>query len=88
MRNQSSVTSPDVALARVLDSLEQELIAASDEDILEAARDLGMNLTMKGSAAFAGLNYPATARFNDFFDPEMLKQIRAHMERIGRSRSR
>jgi hypothetical protein len=68
--------------------LEQELIEASDEDILEAARDLGMNPMMKGSAAFAGLNYSATTRFNDFFDPETLKQIRAQMERTGKSRSR
>src|SRR5258708_930774 len=78
----------ELALGRVLDSLEQELIEASDEDILEAARDLGMNPMMKGSAAFVGLNYPATARVSDFFDPEMLKQIRAQMERIERSRSR
>jgi hypothetical protein len=47
-----------------------------------------MNPMMKGSAAFASFNYPATARFRDFFDPEMLKQIRAEMERIGKSTSR
>jgi len=68
--------------------LEQELIEASDEDILEAARDLGMNPMMKGSAAFAGLNYSATTRYRDFFDTEMSEQIRAQMERIERSKSR
>jgi hypothetical protein len=86
MRNQ--VTTSETALARVLDSLEQELIEASDEDVLGAARDLGMNPMMKGSAAFAGLNYPATTRFSDFFDPETQKLIRAEMQRIGKSTPR
>jgi len=37
---------------RLLAALEQELIAATDEEILEAAHDLGMNPAMRGSAAF------------------------------------
>lgn len=40
---------------RLLAALEQELIAATDEEILEAASDLGMNPAMKGSAAFFGV---------------------------------
>ena len=40
---------------RLLAALEQELIAATDEEILEAARDLGMNPAMRGSAAFFGV---------------------------------
>jgi len=55
-------------LARILEALELELIDASDEEILEAAKDLGMDPTMKGSAAFLGLKYPATWRAEDFFE--------------------
>lgn len=40
---------------RLLVALERELIEATDEEILEAARDLGMNPAMKGSAAFFGV---------------------------------
>jgi hypothetical protein len=47
---------PEAALTRILNALEQELLAASDEDILAAARDLGMNPAMKGSAAFWGVS--------------------------------
>ena len=87
MRKQSAaLRSPAAALARVLDALEQELIDASNEEILEAAKDLGMNPLMKGSAAFMGLNYPGSARFTDFFDSEMLKQIRAEMLRVAGER--
>lgn len=40
---------------RLLAALERELIEATDKEILEAARDLGMNPAMKGSAAFFGV---------------------------------
>ncbi|HEX5207623.1 MAG TPA: hypothetical protein VFW10_07475 [Steroidobacteraceae bacterium] len=40
---------------RLLIALERDLIEASDEEILEAARDLRMNPEMRGSAAFIGL---------------------------------
>ncbi len=40
---------------RLLAALERELIEATDEEILEAAKDLGMNPEMKGSAAFFGI---------------------------------
>lgn len=42
-------------LEHLLAALERELIEATDEEILEAARDLGMNPAMKGSAAFFGI---------------------------------
>jgi hypothetical protein len=42
-------------LEGLLEALEQELIEATDEEILAAAGDLGMNPTMKGSAAFFGV---------------------------------
>jgi hypothetical protein len=42
-------------LEQLLAALERELIEATDEEILEAASDLGMNPAMRGSAAFFGV---------------------------------
>lgn len=49
---------PDVSLEQVLAALERELIDASDEEVLAAAAELGMNPSMKGSAAFLGVKSP------------------------------
>ncbi len=46
---------PDVGLERLIHGLEQELLAAPDEEFVAGARDLGMNPEMKGSAAFIGV---------------------------------
>ena len=46
---------PDVGLERLIHGLEQELLAAPDEEFVAGARDLGMNPDMKGSAAFIGV---------------------------------
>ncbi|MGH8288253.1 MAG: hypothetical protein ACREV7_04385 [Steroidobacteraceae bacterium] len=64
------------ALARILDAFAQELIDASDEEVLEAAKDLGMDPDMKWSAAFAGVIYPSSGhlQLSDFFDLEELKK--------------
>lgn len=40
---------------RLLAALQRELIEATDEEVLEAAGDLGMSPMMKGSAAFFGV---------------------------------
>jgi hypothetical protein len=48
---------PVLALERILVALERELLEATDEEILDAAKDLGMNPAMRGSAAFFGLKY-------------------------------
>jgi hypothetical protein len=74
MRTKLTLTTPAAALGRILDQLDRELIEASDEDILEAARDLGMNPMMKGSAAFLGLTF---LRFAEFFDSDALKSLLA-----------
>lgn len=61
-------------LERILESLEQELIDSSDEEILEAARELKMNPEMKGSALYLGLKYTTPTRLSDVFavdTPEM-----------------
>jgi hypothetical protein len=68
---------------------QQELIDASDEEIMAAAADLGMNPAMKGSAAFAGLKYPANPRFSDFFyDIDAWHGAQTEEERIARETRR
>ena len=49
------IVRPDVGLERLIHGLEQELLAAPDEEFVAGARDLGMNPDMKGSAAFIGV---------------------------------
>jgi hypothetical protein len=46
---------PERGLERLLVALERDLLDATDEEILAAARELGMNPAMKGSAAFIGV---------------------------------
>ena len=46
---------PDSALERLLVALEDELLQATDEEVLAAAHELGMNPAMKGSAALFGV---------------------------------
>jgi hypothetical protein len=75
MRTKLTPATSTAALGRMLDQLDRELIEASDEEILEAARDLGMNPMMKGSAAFIGLRVPAMAQFADFFDSDALRSV-------------
>jgi hypothetical protein len=48
-------TRPELALERILVALERELINTADEEVLAAAKELGMNPAMKGSAAFFGV---------------------------------
>jgi hypothetical protein len=67
MRASVKVTSPERALARILQALERELIEASGEEILAAAKDLGMDPRTRGSAAFFGLKYPSKWVLSDFF---------------------
>ena len=82
MRKHLAVSTPEATLGRVLDAFEEELLQASDEEILEAARDLGMNPMMKGSAAFLGLHTPDPAKITDFFDPATASAIRAELKRL------
>jgi hypothetical protein len=46
---------PDSTLERLLLALEDELLQATDEEVLTAAHELGMNPAMKGSAALSGV---------------------------------
>jgi hypothetical protein len=72
MRTKLTLTTPAAALGRILDQLDRDLIEASDEDVMEAARDLGMNPMMKGSAAFLGLQCFSLA---EFFDSDALRGL-------------
>jgi hypothetical protein len=83
MRTKVKGASPQVALTRILEGLGQELIDAPDEEIIAAAKDLGMDPKMRGSAAFAGLKYPARPQLSDFFELEVCRKIQAAPERIG-----
>jgi hypothetical protein len=46
---------PELALERILIALERDVMEVTDEELLMAARELGMNPAMKGSAAFFGV---------------------------------
>lgn len=80
MHTKVRVMSPEVVLARVLDTLEQELIDASDEEIMEAAKGLGMNPEMKGSGAFIGVKYPVKPQLSDFFEFEACRNAQIAAE--------
>jgi hypothetical protein len=75
MRTEVKRVFPQEALERVLAGLERELIEATEEEILEAAHDLGMKPEMKGSAAFLGLRFSAVPRAEDFFNTEVLRRL-------------
>ena len=83
MRTRLKVTSPDTALTRILLALERELLDASEEEIIAAAKDLGMNPEMKGSAAFAGLKYPAKPQISDFFEFEVCRNAQLDVDRAA-----
>jgi formamidopyrimidine-DNA glycosylase len=81
MRTKVKAASPELALTRLVEALGQELIDAPEEEILEAAKELGMHLQMRGSAAFAGLKFPASWHLCDFFDLEASKRLQIAAER-------
>ncbi len=68
MHTKMTVRHKVAAFERLLEALAQELVESSDEELLAAASDLGMDLRMRGSAAFVGLKYPAVPGFSDFFE--------------------
>ena len=57
-----TVTAPEIALARILEALEAELIGATDDEMAAALADLGMSASIKGSAALFDLKYPSIRR--------------------------
>lgn len=71
-----------VALSRVLEALEQELIHASDEEVMAAARELGMNPEARESAAFQGLKYPIKPQLTDFFELDAPRKLELGSDRV------
>ena len=57
MRSKVTAIHQAAAFERVLEALAKELVDATDDELLEAARDLGIDPSMRGSAAFIGLKY-------------------------------
>jgi hypothetical protein len=84
-KNVKSAPPAEVMLTRVLAGLEQDLVDASDEDIAQAAKDLGMNLSMKGSAAFVGVKGVTKASFAEFFGPLAFNLSPEQLEALRRS---
>jgi hypothetical protein len=80
MRAKVKRIAPVQALTRILEALGQELIDATDEEILAAARELRMDPTRKHSAAFAGLTYFARPQLSDFFDLEAHAKLQGPAE--------
>jgi hypothetical protein len=83
MRKNLISIAPDAALDRVLAGLEHELVEATDEEIVEAAEELGMNIRMKGSAAFLGVLGSLPKRLEDIFDVEDLRRSYLKMTRVA-----
>jgi hypothetical protein len=88
MRTKVKVALPEMVLTRILEAFGQELIDASDEEIIEAAKDLGMDPHMKGSAAFLGLTFPTRLNVSDVFDLEAIEDLipRSKLSRISTDR--
>jgi hypothetical protein len=89
MRTKVKTVLPETTLARIVEAFGQELIDTTDEEIMQAAKDLGMNPDMKASAAYLGLTFPARMQAEDFFDGESIRQYiaRATTEQIPESTS-
>jgi hypothetical protein len=49
---------PEVSFEHAVAALERELLEATDEEVFAAAAELGMNPSIKGSAAFFGVKSP------------------------------
>jgi hypothetical protein len=89
MRTKVKKESPDLTLLRILDAFARELIDVPDEEIIETANALGMDLMKRESAAFAGVTYPTRWQLSDFFDvdPRKVLQQEDTSRRPKRSRA-
>jgi hypothetical protein len=88
MRRRVKRAAPAAALEQLLAALEQELIEAADEEILQVAADLGMNPQMPGSAAFRGLTFPEKPQLSDFFELDLCRRVQTAAERPAPARGR
>jgi hypothetical protein len=91
MHTKVSRTQRVSALERILDALAEDLVECTDEELLQAARDLGMDPTMRGSAAFIGIKYPTAWQLSHFFEisvPPALRPGAQERRRKPRTRGR
>ena len=87
MQNKMMSAPLEAALDRLLDGLARELADATDEEIVQAGEDLGMNVKMKGTAAFLGVLGPMPKRLSDIFDvTDPARMRKAYQESIGARR--
>ena len=84
MRTKVKKGSPDLVLTHILDAFARELMDVSDEEILDAAKDLGMDPGTRTSAAFAGVTYPARPQLSDFFDMDLPKRLQGVPDRVAK----
>ena len=87
MRTTVKKGSPDLVLTHILDAFARELIDVSDEEIIDAAKDLGMDPRTRTSAAFAGVTYPARPQLSDFFDMDLHKRLQSAADGIAKEPS-
>ncbi|MGA2563096.1 MAG: hypothetical protein ABSF96_05990 [Steroidobacteraceae bacterium] len=83
-------TPPELALERILIALERDVIDATEEELMTAARELGMNPSMKGSAAFFGVTEAIRAKVHSLLaalTPQEAKALRAQfgIDEAGRA---
>jgi hypothetical protein len=64
----------ETRLQRVLLALEQEVLQASDQELRQAAQDVGIDPDMKGSIAWVGIFYPGKVKMEEMFDLEALRR--------------
>jgi hypothetical protein len=69
-------------LERLIDALAEDLAETTDEEVLQACADLGMDPQMRGSAAFLGLKGPSVS-WRDFFDAQELEELKAALVYCG-----
>jgi RNA polymerase sigma-70 factor (ECF subfamily) len=82
------IASPVGEFTRLLEVLVQELIQASDGEIIQAAKDLGMDPRMRASAAFIGLRFPVEGDVSDFFDVEAYNKFKMEQARDANTMAR
>lgn len=85
MPRQVTLPTNERRLQRVLAELERELLQTSDEEVLQAAGDLGIDPDMKGSIAWLGIHFSAKPRLDEVFDIDAFrKQMRRRLTPPGK----
>jgi hypothetical protein len=83
-----TTTRPELGLERLLAALGQDLLDASDEEILAVADELGQKPTMKGSIALLGVTFAFRRKDQHEQSAHKAKKSSAGAGSIRRSRRR